>query len=267
MPRKSNKRPYDFFRGMMILLAAFPAQVNGENNAAPQTLHVAVASNFLFPLKLLAKRFQAETNIELITSSGSTSTLYAQISNGAPYDVFLAADKERPRLLVEKGFAVKESRITYAYGKIILWGSDRQLVAEKNSDECLGRLKQSGRLAVANPQTAPYGAAARETLQRLGLWKKIKPRIVYGNNIAHTFQFIYTGNVDFAIVALPQYLRMGWQRPGCTWVIPETYYAPLEQQGVILKRTEKKAGAMKFMAFLTNGITRKSLENLGYGTP
>jgi len=246
-----------------MLLAAFPTLLTANDRPSPQTLHVAVASNFLFPLKLLAKRFQAETGIKLIASSGSTGTLYAQISNGAPYDVFLAADKERPQMLINKGFAIKESLKTYAYGQIILWGNDREM----SSAECLAKLEKSGRLAIANPQTAPYGAAAKESLQALGLWKKIKPRIVYGNNIVHAFQFVHTGNVDFGIVALSEYLRKGQQRPGCSWTIPEKYYERLEQQAVILKRTEKNATAVKFMAFLADEMTRKYLKDLGYGNP
>lgn len=265
MSRRKTSFLKVFFRGVM-LLAAFPAQLNADDKIAPQsTLHVAVASNFLFPLKLLAKRFREETGIELITSSGSTGTLYAQISNGAPFDLFLAADKKRPQMLVKEGFAVKSSLITYAYGQLVLWGNDRQIVHDKNSDECLTRLKKSGRLAIANPRTAPYGTATKESLRTLGLWKKIKPRIVYGNNIAHTFQFVDTGNVDFGIVALSEYLRMGQQRPGCVWTIPDKYYTPLEQQAVILKKAEKNINALRFMDFLADDITRKSLQGLGYG--
>lgn len=252
---------------VILLLVVFPPQVNAADKAASQTLHVAVASNFLFPLKKLAVRFREETGIKLLISSGSTGMLYAQISNGAPYDVFLAADKERPRLLVEKGFAVKKSRVNYAYGHIILWGNDRQIVTEKDSDDCRMRLEKSGRLAIANPQTAPYGMAAKESLQNLGLWKKLEPRIVYGNNIIHTFQFIATGNVDFGIIALSQYLRRGQQSPGCHWVIPEKYHAPLEQQAVILKKAEKNINAAIFMAFLTSDKIQASLKRLGYGMP
>ncbi len=267
MSRKKTRCSCVFFRGVIILLAAFPAQLQADETTAPQTLHVAVASNFLFPLKQLAIRFKQETGIELITSSGSTGTLYAQISNGAPYGVFLAADKRRPRLLVEKGYAVKESRITYAYGQIILWGNDRHVVTDKDSEKCLARLKQSGRLAIANPQTAPYGTAAKESLLALGLWEKIKPRMVFGKSIAQTYQFVDTGNADFGIVARSEYLRMGQQRPGCVWTIPAEYYNPLEQQAVILKRAEENANAATFMAFLTDEMTRNSLEDLGYGNP
>ena len=255
------------FAAILLLLVALPTQVMAEDSPTAQSLHVAVASNFLFPLKQLAKRFQQETGIDLITSGGSTGTLYAQISNGAPFDVFLAADKRRPRLLVEKGFAVKGSRITYAYGQIVLWGNDRLRGPEKNSGNCLARLKKAGRLAIANPNTAPYGTAAKESLQKLGLWEDIKPRIVYGNNIAHTFQFIHTGNVDFGIVALPEYLRKGQQNSGCSWIIPNDYYTPIEQQAVLLNRAKNNINAAKFMAFLADETTQKFLVDLGYGTP
>ncbi len=265
MSRKRTDCLNGFFRRMILLVIAFPALLFADDRPVPETLHVAVASNFTFPLKQIAKRFQKETGIAVITSSGSTGTLYAQISNGAPFDVFLSADSKRPMLLVENGFAVKSSLTTYAYGQIILWGNDHQLVPENNSDECLTKLKQAGRLAIANPLTAPYGTAAKESLQKMGLWKKIKPRIVYGNNIVHTFQFVDTGNVDFGIVALSEYLRLGKQRAGCIWKIPDEYHSPLEQQAVILKRAEKNANTVKFMAFLTDRMTRKSLEYLGYG--
>ncbi|MBL4802768.1 MAG: molybdate ABC transporter substrate-binding protein [Emcibacter sp.] len=265
MSREKTRGLFSYFPAVILLLALFPLQLRAADTPAPQTLHVAVASNFLFPLKQLAKKFRQETKIDLIISSGSTGTLYAQISNGAPFDVFLAADENRPQLLVDKGFAVKDSLITYAHGQIILWGNDKQLLTPKETRQCLSNLEHSGRLAIANPQIAPYGKAAMESLQNLSLWKKIKPRTVYGNNIAHTFLLVHTGNVDFGIVALSEYLRMGQQRPGCIWPISDQYHSPLEQQAVILKRTTKNTIARIFMTFLTNEETRKTLKDLGYG--
>ncbi|NOZ64967.1 MAG: molybdate ABC transporter substrate-binding protein [Alphaproteobacteria bacterium] len=255
---------YIFFQAVILLLFAMPVPSSAGQGSV---LHVAVASNFLFPLKQLAKDFQTETGIQLVISGGSTGMLYAQISHGAPYDIFLAADERRPRLLVEKGFAVKLSRTDYAYGHIILWGNDRQMTPEKESILCLNKMKQSGRLAIANPKTAPYGMAARESLRALDLWDRVKSRLVYGNNIAHTFQFVDTGNVDFGIVALSEYLRMGQNRPGCIWTIPSTFYTPIAQQAVILKRSKEKNNAKKFIAFLTSDKIQKSLESLGYGKP
>lgn len=267
MSQKTTKLPDNFFWGLILLVMALPAQLHANDRPVPKTLHVAVASNFTFPMKQIARHFRQETGIELITSSGSTGTLYAQISNGAPFDVFLSADAIRPMLLVEKGLAVKESLMTYMYGQLILWGNDRQTADDNNPDGCLARLKQSGRLAIANPRTAPYGLAAMESLQKLGLWEKIKPRIVYGNNIVHTFQFVDTGNADFGIVALSEYLRLAKDRPGCTWRIPGKYHAPIKQKAVILKRAEKNTNTVKFMTFLTDYMARKTLEYPGYGNP
>lgn len=253
-----------YFSGLFCLLLTC-LHVSTAIASETPTLHVAVASNFLFPMQKLALRFEARTGIRIVTSSGSTGGLYAQISHGAPYDIFLSADKRRPQLLVEKGLGVKDSLVTYAVGQLVLWGNDRQI-----GDECLESLKKlppKGRLAIANPQTAPYGTAAREVLVAMKLWDGLKNRTVYGNTVAFTFQFVDTNNVDFGIVAKSEYLRKGAVRPGCHWFIPEKYHTPLEQQAVILQRTEKKRAAQKFMAFLTGEQTRNFLNAVGYGTP
>ncbi|MDY6994478.1 MAG: molybdate ABC transporter substrate-binding protein, partial [Pseudomonadota bacterium] len=172
----------------------------GLNAVYADTVHIAVAANFTQPVKTLKTRFEQATHHQLIISLGSTGQLYAQIKNGAPYEVFLAADTKRPQLLVEEGEAVAESLVTYAVGKLILWSSKPDFV-----DNTVLKTGDFQYLALTNPKTAPYGAAAVQVLEKLGLWTSLQAKIVQGENITQTYQFVVTQNAELGFVALSQY--------------------------------------------------------------
>ncbi|WP_417831355.1 molybdate ABC transporter substrate-binding protein [Terasakiella sp.] len=213
-----------------------------------EAVHVAVAANFSVPLKEIAKAFQMETGHEALVSVGSTGKLYTQIANGAPFDVFLAADQKRPRLAEENGLAVMGSRFTYAMGKLALYPASSPDVLTQ------GDLV---RLAVANPKTAPYGQAAVETLQSLKLFSLVKDKLVYGENIAQTYQFVATQNVDVGFVALSQVV----DKPD-KWIVPAHYYQPIAQDCVLVKDSP---AARAFVDFLKGETARAITTRYGYG--
>lgn len=237
---------------LWLLLIATPA-------FAVDSVTVAVASNFATTAAELAARFTADTGIAVRISSGSTGKLYAQILNGAPFDAFLAADAERPMLLEQSGHAVPDSRFTYATGALVLWSRD--------APDCLAALvdRHAGRVALANPDTAPYGRAAREFLQDQGYWEAVSGRAVYGENIAQTLHFAATGNAVLGLVARSQLGMSQLPRPGCTWAVPVATHAALEQQAVLLARASANTGARQFLDFLRSADAMDILDRHGYG--
>ena len=224
-------------------------------------IHVAVATNFLSTAQTLAQHFEALTGDRVVISSGSTGKLYAQIRQGAPYHVFLAADSERPRLLEQQGVAVADSRFTYASGKLVLWSRDRERLGEDPGALRDGRVR---RLAIANPKTAPYGRAAQQTLQALDLWQDWKTRVVRGENVGQTLQFAATGNVDAAFVSLAQVQQLTAQATAGWWVVPEQFYEPVTQQAVLL-RNDDSAAPRRFLAYLQSPPARQLIQSSGYG--
>ena len=226
--------------------------------AIADAVRAAVAANFTEAAKEIGALFEAETGHAAILSFGSTGQLYTQITQGAPFDVFLAADQDRPRLAVEQGFAVPDSRFTYVTGKIVLFSNDPDLVKGKAT------LREGAftRLAIANPVTAPYGAAAVEALTALGLYDDLRPKIVQGNNIAQTYQFVATSNAELGFVARAQIA--GHDR-GSRWLVPDALYRPIAQDAVLLTRGADNAGARAFVAFLQSPAARRVTEKYGYG--
>ena len=235
------------------------------NPVRADTLNVAVASNFLFAMQPLATTFETKTGHTLRISSASTGTLYAQVINGAPFDVLLAADSERPRLLAESGRAVPASRFTYAVGQLVLWSRDTTL-SGSNCLEEFGR-DAAGRVAIANPATAPYGAAARETLLKLDAWKRLAGRIVVGENIAQALQFVASGNARFGFIAAAQLNASSLPEASCTWRVPTGYHAAIEQQAVLLTRAADKPGASAFLEFLRGADAQHIIAEHGYTVP
>ena len=208
---------------LLTLLTHVPA-------LSAESLRIAVAANFTDATIQLVTRFEKQSGHSVKVSYGSTGKLFAQIKHGAPFDIFLAADKERPKRLVEEGDAVAGSRFTYAQGRLVLWSADAGRFEDGE-----GYLRQGNiqRLAIANPQTAPYGLAAQQVLQRLGSWKLLSPRLVRGDSIAQTFQFTATGNAAAGLVAASQV--QAWPHKGAVWGVPQNYYDPISQQAVLLK--------------------------------
>ncbi len=228
------------------------------------TLHVAVASNFLAASKALALQFQAISGISVSISSGSTGKLYAQIINGAPYDVFMAANAREPGRLVKGGLALADSRLTYAVGRLALYSS-RIILAGKQADFIL-KSNHWDHLAIANPTIAPYGVAAREVLQHLGIWRKVQPRLIKGENIGQTFYFARSGNVALGLVALSQVKSQENSAKLQYVTIPRGWYQPIEQQAVILSRSRIKIEARAFLEFLHSpAVMQLLIEKYGYG--
>lgn len=223
------------------------------------TIHIAVAANFIEPASKIAELFETATGQQPILSFGSTGQFYAQITQDAPFDVFLAADQEAPRRLVEAGLGVPESQFTYAVGKIVLFGPGFDLT----QGETVLREGSFDRLAIANPATAPYGTAALEVLESLGLYRLLMGRIVQGNNIAQTFQFVASGNAELGFVAQSQVAGLGTRS---IWAVPETLYSPIRQDAVLLSRSAAKRDAQAFIEFLRSREASGVIESFGYGT-
>lgn len=234
----------------------------GEPLFATEPLTVAVASNFSSTASEISAAFTARTNIAVRFSVGSTGKLYAQIVNGAPYDLFLAADAERPLRLQESQLVVPGSRRPYASGSLVLWSADPEL-KNRNCRESL----QTGsfrRIAIANPATAPYGRAAQEFLESYDLKRIVEARLVYGENIAQAMQFVATGNATFGIVAKSLTVNANLPPATCSWDIPASSHSPVEQQLVILKRTAQIEAARKFSDFLHSAAAIAILQKNGY---
>lgn len=232
---------------------------------ADQGLIIAVASNFRAAAEEIAAEFTSTTRIPVRISSGSTGMLYAQIVNGAPYDIFLAADARRPQLLENDALAVGGSRLTYATGSLVLWSADPSL----KGLGCIEALKSGAyrRIAIANPLTAPYGQAAEEFLAAIGVFDEAAKRMVYGENIAQALQFVASGNATLGLIAASQ-VAEGLPEPGsCSWNVPVTSHSVIDQQAVMLQRSKSPAAAQRFMEFLRSPAVAVILKRRGYGVP
>ena len=224
-------------------------------------LKIAVATNFLHPLSLIAHEFESQTGHSITLIPGSTGKLYAQIINGAPYDAFFAADVNRPLTLELKGVAQPGSRFTYAIGQLVLWSPDRHsLVADIQHLP-----RQNFRfLAIANPELAPYGRAARQVLQAYNVWDRLQGRMVRGENIGQTFQFVISGNAEVGLIAFSQLKHSAKKAQGTFWIVPPEKYDPIEQQAVLIK-SNKAAG--EFLSFCRSDTALKIIHAYGYHTP
>lgn len=226
--------------------------------SANDKVRVAVASNFLNTANDLAEMFEKEHNTSVLISAGSTGKHYAQIIHGAPFDVFLAADRQRPIALLDKGIGLSDSRFTYAIGKLSLVSSAE--LASADPKEMLSQ-RLFSHLAIANPNIAPYGEGARQTLENLGLWKGLSTKLVKGENVSQALQFVVTQNAQLGFVALSQVkaLALSAER---YWVVPDALYQPIEQQALLL--TEKEQAKL-FLAFLRTEQARALIQQQGYG--
>ena len=243
------------WRKLMVAAAFSLAAVS----ASAAEVTVAVAANFTSTMKTLAAKFEAKTGNKVVVSFGSTGKLYTQIVNGAPYDVFLSADTARPQLLEQNGKAVVGSRFTYALGRLVLWSAKPGVVDTEGTILNDGDFEH---IAIANPKTAPYGAAAMEVMNGLGVYDTIKSRIVEGDNIAQTYQFVATGNALIGFVALSE---VEAKKTGSWWEVPQGYYTPIRQDAILLKRAAHNAAAKRFMAFLRSGAAQAIIAGSGYG--
>lgn len=222
---------------------------------------VAVAANFAGPFQKIAADFTAETGHVAVVSTGSTGKFYAQIKEGAPFEVLLAADDDTPRKLEVDGLAVKGSQFTYAKGKLVLWSPRAGYVDDKGEVLAKGTFEH---LALANPKLAPYGAAAVETLKALGLQDALAPKMVQGDNIAQTQQFVATGNAELGFVALSQVAPPDKPLAGSIWIVPAKYYAPILQDAIQLKKGEDNPAATALLKFLKSDKARAVIKSYGY---
>jgi molybdate transport system substrate-binding protein len=251
-------------RKMALLLLALLGA--GVLPALPAELHVAVAANFTAPLQKLAPMFEQASGNKLVISPGSSGQLYAQIKQGAPFDVFLSADTDKPRQLEAEGLAVPDSRFIYAVGSLVLWSPKPELV---DGDGKVLKAQSYHFLGVANPQTAPYGTAAQQVLTKLGLWERLNQehRIVIGENITQTWQFAATGNAELAFVALSQVLGEDGRITGSSWHVPQSMYDPIEQGAAIIASTHEKTAAAAFATWLrTDPAALAAIRAAGYRT-
>jgi molybdate transport system substrate-binding protein len=234
----------------LALCAARAAEVN-----------VAVAANFAAPMNAITESFEKDTGHKARLAFGSTGKFYAQIKNGAPFDVLLAADDETPARLVQEGAAEAPSRFTYAVGRLVLWSSKPGFVDANGEVLRRGRY---GRLALANPKTAPYGRAAVETLTRLGLMSAAQPKLVQGENIAQTFQFVSTGNAPLGFVALSQVMKDGRVEQGSAWIVPAHLHEPISQHAVLLSQGRGNVAAQALLEYLKGDAARQVIRSFGY---
>lgn len=247
----------------LILHLALVSVILMAEAARAETLNVAVAANFLAPMKRIAEEYERKSGNKPVISHGSTGQLYTQILNGAPYDLFFAADAERPEKLETDGLAEPGSRFTYAFGVLALYGKKGGA-----ADYGVEALKKGGfrKIAIANPKSAPYGAAAKQVLEKLGLWEKYKPSLVTGENITQTFLFVESGGADIGFVSLSD-AKVSSKAGGGYWIVDKSLYKPITQQAVLLKRATGKNQAMEFMEFVRSAEIKALIAEYGYDIP
>lgn len=240
---------------VFIILTLFASTI-----VRAETLNAAVASNFAYTLKLLAKDFGKQTGHKLRISSASTGKLYTQILHGAPFDVFLSADEYRPDLLISKNKANKETAYVYAKGQLVLMSN---IVSDGECKEILSSTDLK-RLSIANPKTAPYGVATKQVMEKLSLWKSLQMLLVKGENIAQALQFVSTKNAQAGFVAKSM-LKMGKKIDySCLWDVPKDMYSPINQKLVVLKKSQEKPAVTDFLSYMQSGRARDIIKNNGY---
>jgi molybdate transport system substrate-binding protein len=246
-------------RRWLLTLAVSTLALTG---ARAEEIQVAVAANFTEAAKKIAADFERDTGNKVKLSFGATGAFYAQINAGAPFDVLLAADEATPRRIVDEGKGVAETRRTYAIGKLVLWSSDPALVDASGAVLKSDKFKH---VAVADAKLAPYGQAAQETLQHLGLADTLKDKLVTAGNIAQAYQFVSTGNAELGFVALGQVQPPDGSKPaGSLWIVPDNLYNPIRQDLVVLASSKAKATATDFAKYLSSDKARSTIKAYGY---
>ncbi|HLP97115.1 MAG TPA: molybdate ABC transporter substrate-binding protein [Sideroxyarcus sp.] len=225
---------------------------------------VAVAANFAAPMEHLVPLFQKESGHTVKVSLGATGKFYTQIKGGAPFDVLLAADEAIPKRLMQEGLAVVGSRFVYATGRLVLWSVQPGFVDDKAAVLNRGNFEK---LAIADPKLSPYGVAAKETLEKLIMWNAMQRKLVKGENIAQTWQFIATENAELGFIALSQIMHDGKIAAGSWWLVPADLHKPIRQSAVMLSGAKDQAAAQAFLNFLKSEKAKKVLHGFGYELP
>ena len=241
-----------------IMLAASLLLATSTNAAE---VKVAVAANFAQPMKDIAAEFEKDTGHKLNLTQGATGKFYAQITNGAPFEVFLSADDETPSKLVKEGKAIAATQFTYAIGRLVLWSPDEKLVDQGGGVLKTDKFKF---LSIANARVAPYGRAAVQTMQKLGVLTAIEPRVVQGESISQTYQFVTSGNAQLGFVALSQVWDSGKLKSGSAWIVPEDMHEQLRQDIVLLNPGKESKAATALVDYLKSDKARKVIERYGY---
>lgn len=224
-------------------------------------VHVAVAANFAAPMKEIAARFEQDTGHKVLATAGATGKFYAQIRNGAPFDILFAADGETPARLEKEGAAVPNTRFTYAIGKLVLWSAQAGLVDDKGNVLKKGSFEH---LSIANPKLAPYGAAAVETLQKLAVYNALEPKLVVGESIAQAHQFVASGAAQLGFVAMSQVYEGGKLKSGSAWVVPGTLYSPIRQDAVALEKGKGKPAVEALLKYMKGDKAKAVIRSYGY---
>jgi molybdate transport system substrate-binding protein len=228
--------------------------------ALAEQVLVAVAANFVPPFREVAMEFEKATGHTVQVATGSSGNFYAQIKNGAPFEVFFSADNERPKFLEDEGLGVKGSRFTYAIGRLVLWSPDPNLVKGEDTLRS-GKFKH---LAIANPKTAPYGVAAMQAMQKLGVWESLQSRIVMGESLGQTMGFIESGNAELGFLALSQVLDPKIKGKGGRWDVPVNLHEPIQQDVVLLSKGKDNPAAKALMEFMGGPQATAIIERYGY---
>jgi molybdate transport system substrate-binding protein len=240
---------------LIAVLAMLPALLAAQAEAG--VTHVAVAANFTEPAKEIAALFKQKTGHEAVLIFGASGAFFTQITHGAPFEVFLSADSERPKAAIDGGYAVGDSLFTYAIGKLVLWSR----VVDVTNGEAALKAANFSKLSIANPVAAPYGTAAVETMKALGVYDALQQKIVQGNSIAQAFQFVDTTNAELGFVALSQ---LHGVTAGTRWEVPSNLYAQIRQDAVLLKTGADSEASKAFLAFLKGPEARAIIEQFGY---
>ncbi len=232
-----------------------------SQSAGAEEVQLAVAANFTAPMQKIATEFEKDSGHKARLMFGATGKFYAQISNGAPFEVLLSADDETPARLERDGLAVAGSRFTYATGRLVLWSAREGYVDDKGEVLKKGDFRH---LSIASPKTAPYGAAAIQTLSKLGLLPALEPRFVQGENIAQTHSFIVSGNAELGFIALSQVFRDGRLGSGSAWIVPANLHEPIRQDAVLLTKGQSNPAAAALLKYLKGDKARSIIKSFGY---
>lgn len=244
---------------MLRLLSVIAAACLVACAARAETVSVAVAANFTNAATEIAAAFAQATGHEAVLSFGATSHFYTQIKQGAPFEVFLAADNIRPAQAIAEGLGVEGTVFTYAIGQLVLYSRDMNLVLGPETLQA----NQFQKIAIANPETAPYGVAAMETMRSLGVFEALQPKIVRGQNIGQAYQFVESGNAELGFLALGQVAQ---SEAGSRWLVPPELYTPIRQDAVLLKNGEANPVAAAFLDFLQGEPASAIMVRYGYAT-
>ena len=225
-----------------------------------ENIYIGVASNFSTPIKLLKENFESINDCEIFISTGSSGSLYTQIVNGAPLDIFLSADQDLPHKLEKTSKAIKGTRFTYATGKLVVY-STKQFLFSQSFPQLLTSNKINY-IGIGKPGYVPYGRAAKEVLRSLNIFKEISSKLVFGKSVNQVFLMNYFGNLDIGFISIADFLSNN--KRGKIWQIPKNLYSPIKQDAILLKNGEKKNNAILFLKFLSSERTKKDLKRFGY---